>query len=62
MSRAKTTDNRTDDDLKAALKAFRAMVVEDQSAFLAERLWEERAVVANRRASLARSIRLRGMN
>ncbi|TXN75119.1 hypothetical protein FV228_04475 [Methylobacterium sp. WL18] len=62
MSKAETTDTTPDDDLHAMLQACRLMTVDEQSAYLAECLWQERAKVAARRAALATSIRLRGMH
>lgn len=62
MSKAETTDTTPDDDLHAMLQAWRMMTVEEQSAYLAECLWQERTKVAARRAALANTIRVRGMH
>ncbi len=62
MTKAVTTDNRTDDELKAMLQAFRALTATEQSAYLTEKLWMQRDVVARRRAALAVKIARRGMH
>lgn len=62
MSKAAKTDTRTDAKLRAMLQAFRALTATEQSAYLTERLWMQRDVVARRRAALAAGIRRRGMH
>lgn len=62
MSKAKTTDTRTDAELKADLEAFRALTVPEQSAFLTEKLWLARDAVARRRAAKLAAVRVRGMH
>lgn len=62
MSKAKTTDTRTDDELRAMLQAFRALTATEQSAYLTEQLWLKRDAVKRRRAALAVKIARRGMN
>lgn len=62
MSEAKKVDIRTDAELKAMLVAFRALTVTEQSAYLTERLWLQRDVVARRRAVALAAVARRGMH
>lgn len=62
VSKAAKTDTRTDAELLAMLKAFRALTVTEQSAYLTEHLWLARDTVARRRAAALAAVRVRGMH
>lgn len=62
MPKAKSQHSRSTPEVQELMAMFVSLSPSEQEAYLAERLWIARDIVARRRAAQEKSVRVRGMN